>query len=338
MPEHTHDPIRELEHFDSGGLAMTPLEPAQVRRLGDRRRTRRNAGLVAASVVAVVVAASPVALLAARGGDKPAPAPLTSSPTPSPSDEAPKVITYPGSGVEVVSESDTAKLTGTTAAFRTFIASQAQKVATDAAACPGAAHSITVQKYSSAGYAVGAVNECGGYAALWVERDGAWQEGMGTQDVWDCGTLGYLHVPTSFAGQCADEAGDFGPHAVGDLRLGMTQAELEAAGASLVSGPASGCRGLLLPYKSPVPDQVDGWFSPTNGLVGISARPDMKTPKKIGLGSSRQAVEAAYPNGSLQNGYWVVPLGHGEEYEIGIEEDGTVGELTLALSGQDCFG
>ena len=342
MPEHTHDPIRDLENFDSGGLGMTPLEPAEVRRLGDRRRARRNAGLVAASVVTVLAVASPVALLANRGGNEPSPGPLTSSPSPSspsssPADSSPKVITYPGGGVEVVDESDTAKLTGTTTAFRTFIANVAQKAAEEGASCPGAAHGVTVQKYSSAGYAIGAVNDCGGYVALWAIHDDQWQEGMGTQDAWDCDTLTYLQVPRSFAGECADEAGDFGPASVGDLRLGMTQAQVEAAGASLGNEPASGCRGVLMPHLLPVPDHVDGWFSPTKGLVALSARPGMKTPERIGLGSSEAAVRAAYPGGHFSQGYWVVPLTPNIEYEFGIESDGTVGEATLTTLDQNCF-
>jgi hypothetical protein len=340
MSERTHDPIQQLEKFESGALRTAPLAPAEVRRLGDRRRARRNAGVAALSVVAMLAAAGPVALLANRGSDAPALGPLTASPTATatPTGQTPQVITYPGRGVEVVGEGDVGQLTGTTPEFRAFVAGQARKAATDGAACPDASHGITVQKYSSAGYALGGVNACGGYAALWVERDGAWQEGLGTQDAWDCDALGYLDVPGSFVGECANEAGNFGPDAVDDLRLGMSRAEVEAAGGSLQAGSAGGCLGLLLPYRSPVPEQVDGWFSPTSGLVGISARPGMKTPERVGLGSSRAAVEAAYPGGSLRNGYWVVPLAHGAEYQIGLESDGTVGELTMALRDQQCFG
>jgi hypothetical protein len=338
MPEHTHDPIRDLENFDSGGLGMTPLEPAQVRRLGNRRRTRRNALLVAAAAVAVVAAASPAVILA--GGDdshEPTPAVTTTpSPTSTPTTTPPKVITYPGQGVEVVTDADVQKLTGTTADFRAFIAALAQKAVAAGTGCPDAFHGITVQKYSSAGYALGGVNDCGGYAALWVERDGVWQEGMGTQEAWDCDTLGYLQVPTSFAGECFNEAGGFGPDEVNGLRLGMTQAQVEAAGGVVEPGAPGVCRGVLFPYASPVPDQTDGWFSPDDELVFLSARPGMKTPERIGLGSSRAAVEAAYPNGRLQQGYWVVPLDGGNEYEFGIEADGTVGEAILTKSYQDC--
>ena len=339
MPEHTHDPIRDLENFDSGGLGMTPLEPALVRRLGDRRRARRNTALLAASVVAVLAAASPVVLLANRG-DGPSPAPLTPGPSASvsPTGGVAGVVTYPDGGIEVVTEADASKLTGTSPDFRAFIVGLARRAAEDGASCPDAAHGVTVQKYSSAGYAIGGVNACGGYAALWVRLDGAWQEGMGTQESWDCTTLGYLGVPQSFAGECSDLAGGFGPDEVDGVRLGMSEAQVRAAGGLVPAGPDGGCRTLLLPYQSPVSNRTDGWYSPNGGVVAISARPGMKTPEKVGLGSPRAVVEAAYPGGSMRNGSWVVPLGQRAEYEIGLEEDGTVGELLLARPTQDCFG
>jgi hypothetical protein len=333
MSEPTRDPIHDLEAFGTGGHVMTPLAPNEVRRLGDRRRThRRTAAVLAASVVAAAAVAVPVALT--RGGDPDGHGNIAHTSTPTPTTTStPTVTTYPGTGVEVKSAADVDKLTGTSPDFRSFIVDQLDKITG-----PDHCAVIHVQKYSSAGYALGDVGSCGGYAALWVKLDGNWQEGMGTQDTWDCTTLNYLGVPRSFVGDCGNEAGGFGPDEVSGLRLGMTQAQVEAAGGALDPGLADACRGLLLPYQSRVPDHADGWFSPAKNLVAIAARPGMKTPERIGLGSSRADVEAAYPRGSLQNGYWVVPLGGGIEYEIGLEATGTVGELMLTDSQQDCFG
>jgi hypothetical protein len=161
---------------------------------------------------------------------------------------------------------------------------------------------------------------------------------MGTQDAWDCDTLGYLGVPASFVGECADEAGGFGPAELeSGIKLGMTKAQVEAAGGKVLPSPGGeACVGLLLPYQTPVQDHTDGWFGTTLRLAAISARPGMKTPERIGLGSSRAKVEAAYPQGSLQNGYWTVPLGHGTEYRFGIEQDGTVGEMLLTMTQNGC--
>lgn len=91
MPEPTRDPIQRLESFGTGGLSVTPLDAAQVRRLGDQRRTRRTATIgVAASVIAVVGLVVPVTLVVA-GDDEPPrpPATQTPSPTPTPTPSAP---------------------------------------------------------------------------------------------------------------------------------------------------------------------------------------------------------------------------------------------------------
>jgi hypothetical protein len=79
------DPIRDLENFGTGGVPVTPLSPAEVRRLGDRRRTRRNAVVAAGTVVAIAAIATPFAFLGG-GSDKPTPPSTTVTPTVTPSD------------------------------------------------------------------------------------------------------------------------------------------------------------------------------------------------------------------------------------------------------------
>lgn len=349
MPEHSTDPIRALEDFRPGALGHPPLDPTEVRRLGDRRRTRRHTLVGVAAAVAVLAAVVPVAVLAAgddTGGRSPefAPAPPSPTSTPSPSTKtatpAPGVITFPGNGLELDDPGEVDELEGTTPAFRAYIKQVIIQTQADGESCPDAFHGVTVQKYSSAGYAIGGVNACGGYVALWVQRDGVWQEGMGTQDGWDCDTLSYLDVPVSFAGECSQESGSFGPDAVGDIRLGMTEAQIEAAGGTVTDSPGGeSCRGLLFPYQLPVENRTDGSFSERRGLVAMFARPGMKTPERIGLGSSLDKVRAAYPQGQLgENGYWVVPLGGDTEYQFGIEADDTVGEVVFTRTDQDCFG
>ncbi|MET3963537.1 hypothetical protein ABIE44_003471 [Marmoricola sp. OAE513] len=342
MPE-PQDPITQLENFGNGGIVTTPLEPAAVRSLGDRRRARRTALLTALAAAAVFAVVVPTALVASRdnGGSSVdpvgTPGPTATSGTPS-APPVPEVITYPGTGVEISAPDQVHLLTGTSTTFKAFIAEVARRANQDGAACPAASHGVTVQKYSSAGYAIGGVNSCGGYAALWVDRDGSWQEGMGTQDAWNCDTLSYLKVPKSFAGECFDEAGGFGPTTVNDLRLGMTAAQVTAAGGSL-GQPGEGCRSVQLSYQPAVPAKTDGYFSPTIGLAAVFARPGMTTPERIGLGSSLAKLRDAYPTARTGgNGYWVVTLSDDTEYEFGIEKDGTVGEMLLTRTDQDCFG
>jgi hypothetical protein len=342
MSEQNHDPLHELANFDTAGIALAPLPPSEVRRLGNRRRAqRRTTAVIAAAVIAVLAIGVPVALT--RGGDPDGSRDIATTPTPTPStttttpsSTTPTTVTYPGSGIEVKTATDVDKLTGTSQEFKDFIALQAQKAAADGTDCPDAAHGVTVQKYSSAGYAIGGVNSCGGYMALWVDRDDQWQEGMGTQDAWDCDTLGYLGVPHSFAGDCFDEAGDFGPTGTDGVDLGMTTTQVEAAGGKVEQGPAGSCSTLLLPFHARITNQTDGYIAPGKGVVLLAARPGVKTPDKIGLGSAKAKVQQAYPNGHLSNGYWVVPLGHGSEYEFGLNGGGTVTEVLLADATGPC--
>jgi hypothetical protein len=73
------DPIRDLENFGTGGVPVTPLSPAEVRRLGDRRRTRRNALATAAVVAAIAAIATPFAFLGGAADDPTPTPPATSS-------------------------------------------------------------------------------------------------------------------------------------------------------------------------------------------------------------------------------------------------------------------
>jgi hypothetical protein len=339
MPEQTHDPIRDLEQFDSGGLGMTPLEPAQVRRLGDRRRNRRNAVLVAAAVVAVVAAASPALILSNRSGSEtPGPA-GTTTPSPSPSSAPPsappKVITYPGSGVEVHTAADTSALVGTSTAFKDFIAVQAQKDADTG--CPTPA--VDVMKYSDAGYASGGVGGCGGYQAIWVLQDGAWREALATQDEWRCGDLERFDVPESISGDCYGPPALFGPADDAGLRLGMSSEEVVAAGGS-VTGPGNGCSFVFPAGVTPKKNSTLGYLSatPGKGVVALYAQDGQVTPDGIAVSSTQQEVEAAYPAGHLDpvNGAWLSPIDANTSYRFDFDH-GTTVRISLVADDQDCY-
>lgn len=198
MPGRTPDPIQQLENFGTGGVAVNPMDPASVRRLGDQRRRRQNTLYGAIAAVVVAAAVIPTAVIAtkddAKGGPSIADTPTT-TPTPTPT---PKVIVFPDGGVSIKAPEDTDKLVGTSANFQAFIKTVWQQ--DHDSGCKTA--EVDVMKYSSAGFGLGGVGGCGGYQALWVQQDGDWKEALATQDEWICADLDRYDVPEGFAGDC----------------------------------------------------------------------------------------------------------------------------------------
>jgi hypothetical protein len=121
---------------------------------------------------------------------------------PSESAPEPRLIAYAGAdspGVEVQATVDAANLRGAPKAFKRFIGRTAQQVA-DASSCSDGYVGVTVATLRTDGYAVGGVNDCGGYAALWATVDGRWKEIAGTQEAWDCAVLERYAVPSDVVG------------------------------------------------------------------------------------------------------------------------------------------
>jgi hypothetical protein len=81
MPE--HDPFAQLRRLARQGEDLAqPLPVERVRQLGDRRRTRRRTGMIAAAVAAIVIAGGAIAGQGLLRGDRsPGPA-VTPSATP----------------------------------------------------------------------------------------------------------------------------------------------------------------------------------------------------------------------------------------------------------------
>ncbi|WP_243059373.1 hypothetical protein [Nocardioides sp. SR21] len=131
----------------------------------------------------------------------PAPAHATADP------DKPRLIAYAGGespGVQVQERADAKNLRGAPKAFKRFIGKKAQRL-TDHSTCTDGYVGVTVEFLRTDGYAVGDVNDCGGYVALWAVADGRWKEIAGTQDFWSCGVLKRHVVPSSIAGdRCYD--------------------------------------------------------------------------------------------------------------------------------------
>lgn len=146
-----------------------------------------------------------LALAGCSGDDEPDAAP-SATPT-----EKPELITYAGGespGVEVQGTADEQRLEGAPESFQRFIGETAQSLA-DASTCEDGYVGVTVAVLRTDGFALGGVNDCGGYAALWAEVDGEWQEVDGTQEAWECSVLEEYAVPSDVVGTtCYDDDAD----------------------------------------------------------------------------------------------------------------------------------
>ncbi|HET8717109.1 MAG TPA: hypothetical protein VFM50_05105 [Nocardioidaceae bacterium] len=133
----------------------------------------------------------------------PQPADPRSSPDRSPG----RLLAYAGGespGIEVRTPADVRNLRGAPADFRRFIARTVRALKAEST-CDPAAVGIFVQTVRTDGYAVGAVDDCGGYQVLWTVVDGRWQQVAGTQDGWRCALLRRYRVPSDVSGtKCYD--------------------------------------------------------------------------------------------------------------------------------------
>jgi hypothetical protein len=121
------------------------------------------------------------------------------APTPT---SKPRLIGYAGGespGVQVEKRADARRLHGAPRAFKRFIGKKAQRLV-DQSTCTGGYVGVTVERLRTDGFAVGGVNDCGGYAALWAVVDGRWKEIAGTQEIWGCAVLRRHVVPSTIAG------------------------------------------------------------------------------------------------------------------------------------------
>jgi len=178
---------------ERAAFAPTTDLAGSVLRRGRRVRTRRRAGVAvlgAAAVAAGIALGVTLPSSGPQGNDRIAVEPTTPPP-------APRLVRYPGDGVTVTGPADVDKLHGTSPEFRAFVAGHVP----DGTRCAGGSGSIMVQAWSSAGFAVGAVNDCpGGYVAIWGAPHGTWKQLVGTQALWSCKSLHTWAVPSTIAG------------------------------------------------------------------------------------------------------------------------------------------
>jgi len=125
----------------------------------------------------------------------------TPTPTPTETTTASVKVDYGADGISVEQPGQVSLLEGAPEDFKAFVADQVEKAIDDGAACPDAFHGVTVNRIED-DLALGAVNSCGGYVALWQRGDGAWREIIATQEAWQCADLAEYDVPKEFVGGC----------------------------------------------------------------------------------------------------------------------------------------
>ena len=133
----------------------------------------------------------------------------TSSPDPTQEPTPPQLIAFAdgkSASTEVLTADDADKLAGAPDSFKRFIGRTAERL-TMGPACEAGYIGVNVRALRTDGYAVGAVNDCGGYVALWAIVDDDWKEIASTQDLWSCAVLAEYQVPSDIAGDtCFDSA------------------------------------------------------------------------------------------------------------------------------------
>lgn len=163
-----------------------------------------TAAPTASAVTAAPTTAAPVTT--------PTPSPNATTPSAVPTSAAPggKVIDYEtddSNGVTIRAASDTARLTGASADFKTFIAAELSAAQSDGDEGCTEKPQIYVSRLHTGGWAAGGhfIPQCGGYATLWARRNGAWKEVWGGQQLTDCATLRRYAFPVAVVGStCLD--------------------------------------------------------------------------------------------------------------------------------------
>lgn len=105
-------------------------------------------------------------------------------------------------GAFVTSSSEVAaKLPGASPGFQQFIGSLADQLQSQTS-CEDGAVGITVFYVVDDRWSTGAVNDCGGYVALWGRSGDGWTELLGTQDEPQCEELDFKKVPLGVVSDC----------------------------------------------------------------------------------------------------------------------------------------
>lgn len=125
---------------------------------------------------------------------------------------------------------------------------------------------------------------------------------------------------------------------LGSLALGMSEADALKTGAlvepSSPADPENRCKGYA---TTSVPDSNAVIISPVKGLVRITLATAVKTPNRVGAGSTLDAVKTAYPNAVQSGSTLVAAMAATPKWSYVFENDGaTVTVVRMRLADNDC--
>jgi hypothetical protein len=131
-----------------------------------------------------------------------------------------------------------------------------------------------------------------------------------------------------------------GPDGYGDLRMGMTAAEVAATGLATVHDESTNCQTMTIAgwgdtVHPNFSGQMHGYVSQTHGLAVILAQPGMRTPEGIGVGSTVSEIRAAYGELTGSAAYSTKPV-NGIRYFF-LTDLEKVTAFQIELADQDCF-
>ncbi|MDX8049522.1 hypothetical protein SK571_09045 [Lentzea sp. BCCO 10_0798] len=131
---------------------------------------------------------------------------------------------------------------------------------------------------------------------------------------------------------------DAQPGIYGSLALGMSEADALKTGSLVVpSSPADPENRCKAYATQSVPDSDAVVVSPVKGIVRMTLATPAKTPKKVGAGSTVEAVRTAYPNATLSGSNVIVPMAATPRWVYVFETDSaTVTVVRMRLADNDC--